>query len=107
MATYPSIPFTEGSEQQAIDSVLIDRTAAGTGRARALFTSAKKALRAVHRNISAADKDALQSFYNTNRATTNTVTWTDGQSYTVLLVSLRSEPHEGARWTVTLDMVEQ
>ena len=112
MAAYPAIPFALGIEPTIRDGVVVDRAMNGAGRGRNLFDAIKYALPLKHNAVSTANKDALVTFYNANRATgvVVTVTWVDGVTRNCILTGIKIVPREnlpsGRRWDVTIT-VEQ
>ena len=74
----------EGSSEDWVDDVIVDRAVNGATKVRAFFTAKKRAFTVRH-VLGATDRGTLQTFYDTNRALSVTFTWNgDGQTYTCL-----------------------
>lgn len=93
MAAYPSYPQLVDSREEWIDDLVADRAVNGSVKVRAMFSSKKKRFLLKHRltkaqiytDYAGTAANALQTFYNTNRALAVTMTWTpDATAYTCL-----------------------
>lgn len=67
MAAYPVFPTSYGSDPKPINSLVIDRTEDGVGRARSFYSVDKVTIQVKHPRLSASDKSTLDAFYVANR----------------------------------------
>lgn len=75
MADYPAtLPTLVNATEEWLDDLETDRAVSGTVRVRVMFTAKKRVFKIKH-VVTAALKTTLQSFYDTNRATTFNYTW--------------------------------
>ena len=93
MAAYPSYPQLIDSREEWVDDLVADRSVSGGVKVRSMFTAKKRRFLLRHRLTKAqvytdylgTAANALQTFYDTNRALTVTMTWTpDATVYTCL-----------------------
>jgi hypothetical protein len=114
VATYPSTYLQLiGSTEESVDDIQIDRAANGTTKVRAFYTARKRKWTLKH-VLTATDLNALLSFYDTNRTSANTFTWTrDATSYTVLFAeppqyeTLKPGATTVGLFSVTVRLVQQ
>lgn len=84
MAAYPSFSQLLASNEEGVDDLTLDRAVNGSVKARAFYTSRKRRFNLRH-YLSSSERATLQTFYDTNRLLTVTLTWVaDGQAYTCL-----------------------
>ena len=69
MANYPTLVVSELSER-AVDDILMSRARSGGPKARRLFTGKKREFKVSHKDLTAAQRTTLESFFDTNRALT-------------------------------------
>lgn len=84
MAAYPSFTQLLGSTEEGVDDVTLDRAVDGSVKARGFYTARKRRFKLRH-FLTSSERATLQTFYDTNRLLTVTLTWVpDGQTYTCL-----------------------
>lgn len=84
MAAYPSFGQLLASTEEGVDDVTLDRAVDGSVKARGFYTARKRRFRLRH-FVTSSERATLQTFYDTNRLLTVTLTWVpDGQAYTCL-----------------------
>lgn len=96
MATYPmpKCGLSFGTSREKLDSLKLERTTAGTLRGRSMWATPKHRYSLIHAKCTLSEADALESSYDTNRASNSmTFVWTEsGATITARWVSFRRVP---------------
>lgn len=82
---YPALPIYRQSTLSRKSGRAIDRAVSGAARGRDFYGADKHTFRIEHRALSASDFSTLTSYYNSNRNSSFTFTWSPtGASHTVI-----------------------
>lgn len=96
MATYPmpKCGLSLGTAREKLDALKMERTTSGALRGRSMWTTPKHRYSLVHASCTLTETDALESSYDTNRASNSmTFTWKEsGATITARWVSFRRVP---------------
>lgn len=106
MAAYPSLPFVNGSGDDLLDDLQIDRASNGKPRGRVLYTSEMRRFVLHHVGISAADLASVDAFYSANRAAEFDFTWDDGTTYTCIFARPPERRRVSGVITVDVELLE-
>lgn len=108
MADYPTIATdVTGTQESWVDEVLISRARSGSVKARRVASGKKRMWRLAYRFLSSSEKATLESFYDTNRATTFTFTW-NGTPYTVIFGEgpIAFDALKAGLWSASVTLVQ-
>lgn len=110
MPAYPLTKFHVSSQEYPIDEIEARRMGNGALKKKVFFHG-KKGFVLRHVHITAATKDALKAFCDTNIDADITFTWRDGVVYTCQLVSpvykFGPYPGPGKRWDAEITLEQK
>lgn len=112
MASYPSSFIQDqSSREEWRDPMIVRYSRAGTVKARRLQEAKTRVFIVEHKNLTTAQRDTLETFYDTNRAITLSFAWNfdPGTVYTVIFADPKglSFKHTGnGHWNVSVELAE-
>ncbi|CAH1387015.1 hypothetical protein [Candidatus Nitrotoga sp. M5] len=108
MATYPTLPTRPGGDPKPINGIEIDRAEDGTARGRSYHSSEKSRFVLDHPWLTFAQKDALATFYATNKLIPfDYYSITSAATHSCLFSAPPAyEYHASGYWTAKVEMEE-
>jgi len=107
MAAYPlTNVLRKGSQEEWLDDLVADRTVNGAVKVRALY-SGKKRRFILHHLLNSTERATLQTFYDTNRLLTITMTWpVDNVTYTCVFAKPPHLSHGSVLSDVDVELLQ-